>query len=97
MSPPPAGSGDDRAARTTVVVVRDFDGYFEGAVRASLARVKCPYERISVRAGPYLPDAVQFEIHGAELRLTFYSGLRHGFGQIDWATVDDLVAGRPIR
>lgn len=84
------------AKPTSVVVGQDFDGYFEEIVRSSLRKAACPYDVIHVRATPYLADACQFRVTnaGRELHLTFYSGLRRGFGQVNWATVDDVIAGR---
>lgn len=82
-------------SETTVIVVSDFDGYFEDRVRKILGDLSGPsaYEVIRVSATPWLADAVQYEIHEGELHLTFYSGLRHGFGMIDWTLVADLIRG----
>jgi hypothetical protein len=79
----------------TIVVERDYDGYFERRVR-ELVTHGTTYDVIHVEATPYLPDAVQYKIEIGEQReifLTFYSGLRTGFGAIDWSMVTDLLQG----
>jgi hypothetical protein len=81
----------------TVVVVKDFDGFFEKRVRDILSMLdedeRSAYRVIRIKATPYLPDAVQYEIRDDELTLTFYSGLRNGFGTLNWSLVIDLIRG----
>ncbi len=80
----------------TIVVERDFDGYFEQRVRELVVRDGTIYDVIHVKATPYLADAVRYKIEigrQREIFLTFYSGLRNGFGAIDWSMVTDLLQG----
>lgn len=82
---------------TQVVVVNDYDGYFEGKVRDALSRIVCPYAVVRVSATPYLADALQFEPRGDEISLKFYSGLRRGFGRLDWSIMLDVLSNRSDR
>ncbi len=79
---------------TQVVVVSDYDGYFEGKVRDALQKIVCPYRVVRVSATPYLADAVQFDPRGDEISLKFYSGLRHGYGELDWSIVLGVLSRR---
>jgi len=77
-----------------LIVEHDVDGYFEVQVRRVLASLATsPYRVVRIRALPFLPDAVQYQATGAEIRLLFYAALRRGFGSIDWAIVGDLLSG----
>lgn len=77
-----------------VVVLSDFDGFFEGKVRDALAKISCPYRIIRISATPYLADAVQYDPRGDELNLKFYSGLRRGYGRIDWSDILRILSAR---
>ncbi len=100
MPPPPSGRDPDGAADgvcvlrpgPAIVVHRDFDGFFERVVRRLLAEHgHCRYDVVHVDATPYLPDAVQYEVRGREIHLTFYSALRRGFGALDWDQLREIL------
>lgn len=68
-----------------IVVVSDYDGYFEGLVRRwvhekAAAGGEFRHRVVSVSAGPYRMDAVTCRSDGETLHVDFYSALRVGFG-----------------
>ncbi len=83
-----------QTATPTIVIERDFDGYFEARVREAVARKGgSRHDVIRVDATPYLSDALRYEIDAdkKEIRLLFYSALRAGFGSINWHDLDSIL------
>ena len=82
-----------------VVVEKDYDGYFEGWVKALVkkkAEQGTPFKhtKIVVTAGPWRPYAVTFVSKDGVLHLDWYSALRTGFGSIskeETAELEELL------
>lgn len=79
-----------------IVVVKDYDGYFEGLVR-NWVRIKVEakrtfrHKKITISSGPYRQDAVSYRITDGVLNLDFYSALRAGFGHLSDEDVEQII------
>lgn len=81
-----------------VVVVMDFDGYFEAMVRGMVkdkiaAGQQFKHARIEVEGVPFLMSAAEYRSSGGTIRLQFYPALRTGFGSL---SDEDKVAIRDL-
>lgn len=80
-----------------VIVLSDYDGYFENLVLGWVARKietreQFNHARVTISAGPYRSYAVQFEEQENDtLHLDFYSALRNGFGSLPESAIAELV------
>jgi hypothetical protein len=91
-------SAETHVPEVEVVVVRDYDGYFERLTRHILARAVAighvvKHKRVLVDAGPWRANALSVhEIDGGmSVRLDFYSALRTGFGSLSAQDLDDAA------
>lgn len=75
--------------KTKITVLRDFDGYFESLVRRIIESGSTPLrvDEIQVDASPYWPDGCTVRVKDNVAEVTFYSGIRAGFGSL---SDDDL-------
>lgn len=78
--------------KPTLIVDRDYGGYFEELVRSWIERKKdFRHRTIRVTAAPYMGDAVSYRSSNTILYLVFYSALRCGFGQLSKSDIDRIV------
>lgn len=98
--PKPAAHAAGHAARIprppTVVVDRDYDGYFERLVRDWVGRKTSEgrdfnHTVIHVTAGPYRADALTTRTEDTVLFMDFYSALRACFGALSGTDVDQII------
>jgi len=90
----PSPGEEEMMEDVEIIVVNDYDGYFESFVRTLLRTKKTPvkHKRIQITAGPWRSYMVQFtELEDGEtLGLDFYSAFRTGFGSISQADLRSL-------
>jgi hypothetical protein len=84
--------------KPTVVVKKDFNGYFEKLVNSWLdvavsSGYSFKHHTIVVNAGPYRAVAVTVEDtdNPGEVMVDFYSGLRAGFGELSRMDVAGII------
>lgn len=70
-----------------VIVVSDYDGYFEGLTRKIISLVENPkYKNVRVTAGPFRPHALTVNYEDKDtVNFDFYSAIRNGFGSLSEA------------
>ncbi len=73
--------------RPTVVVVNDFDGFFEKWSNELAEELEKTNQKtihtISVTSGPYRSSALTYQLTDTGvLKLDFYSAVRSGFGSV---------------
>jgi hypothetical protein len=87
----------EKVEEVEVVVLHDFDGYFEHLTRRILARADAlghalRYKVVQVDAAPYRGDGLRVvEVDPDTVRLDFYSALRKGFGSLSAQDLDDAA------
>lgn len=75
-------------AEVKIIVIKDYDGYFERMVRSWVQDLasrgkKCRNPVIKIDAGPYRPDAFSCSIDEQDAMVfSFYSAIRSGFGSL---------------
>jgi len=78
--------------RPDVVVVHDYDGYFESWVRSWIVRkVQFKHHTVKVNSGPYRMDAVSYSSHDGVIMFDFYAALRSGFGMLSDEDVEAIL------
>jgi hypothetical protein len=79
--------------KPTVIVERDYDGYFERLVNSWIDRKtgKFNHKTIVIYSGPYRSSAVSFHKNGDSITLDFYAALRAGFGSLSEAEVSQII------
>ena len=81
----------------TIVIERDFDGYFEHLVRGWIKKqremgLKSRHHTVKIDAGPYRSDAVSCRPDGeGGILLDFYSAIRTGFGSLRDQEIQDII------
>jgi hypothetical protein len=85
-----------KMAIPNLIIISDYDGYFEALVRRWYERKQTQSERetVYISAGPYRATAVTARVSedGRCLSLDFYSALRTGFGGLSSVEVDAIIA-----
>lgn len=75
-----------------MVILKDWDGYFENLVRSWLPRVKNPkHKTITVTGQPFQQSALEYYTNGVNLTLCFYPALRAGFGNLSEEDINDII------
>lgn len=78
--------------RPTIVVIHDYDGYFEALVRSWIVRkVHFKHHTVKVNSGPYRMDAVSYNSHDGVILFDFYAALRNGFGMLSDEDVEAIL------
>ena len=78
--------------RQKLIVLNDYDGYFEALVRGWMGHVTNPkHHTVQVSAGPYRPDALTYSSKNGVITLDFYSALRTGFGQLSAQDIAEII------
>ena len=76
----------------TLVVERDWEGYFERLVQMWLLRVTNPkHKTIIITGSPYQASAVSYESEGDTITFSFYPALRIGFGSLSREDTAQLI------
>ncbi len=80
-----------------IVVVKDYDGFFEQLVKAWVKRKADSgktfnHTRIEINSGPYRPSVVSYASKDKILKLDFYAAFRTGmFGSITDEEVEQMI------
>lgn len=84
---------NSQATEIEVIVEKDYDNYFEDLTRSFIHRIRSSkIKRIIVEARPYQSSAVEVTYESSDTaRLTYYSGLRSGFGSLMTSDIDQII------
>lgn len=76
-----------------LVVLNDYDGYFQNLVKSWLDRRTTPFQnkKIFISAGPYRASAVTVIPKKDGLHLDFYSAIRTGFGSLPEEDIEEII------
>lgn len=84
--------------RPTVVVEKDYDGYFEHQINLWIDRKvesgkPFKHKEIGISAGPYRAAAVSYvsNVETGRIHFDFYSALRKGFGLLSEKDIEDII------